>query len=323
MGSNVLLRWRCQRVTRRLLGPGARVQTAVTLQQRPGAQTLLIQFSTSGARALLKLFADEDEARAEAENLEAIGAVEGIRTPSLVGRLGGALLRDYVEGANLGRLRGALSEAEFAPHRSAALANLVAIHCARSEVEKRLTLRRPFASASLAPWLRRSWRKIEGAGVDLYRRRTGNTPAAWRSIDSDTLIDRLVADLDTGRGPAVLGHGDYHLGNLVLSEDGELFTLDLEKLCLAPPWYDLAGTLLGLDGDEREAQVDAYLDAMSHGGCALDMPRSEAQRLARSGILCRSIYYARMLTGAMKSKQDPVRAEQFGRLMDAVAEIAG
>ncbi len=322
MDSSAFLRWRCQRRVRRILGPGARLRTAVELQRRPGARTVLIELSNSGARALLKIFSDEAEARIECENLEAIGSLESVHTPALLGLRGGALLRDYVEGSNLRHLQDELSEEEFEPHRRAVLENLVLIHAARNEVEKQLTLRRPFASDSLGAWIRRSLRKVEETGFALYGRHAGPVPAAWRDLNTDTLVGRLVDDLDTGRGPAVLGHGDYHLGNLVLSERGEIFTLDLEKLCLAPPWYDLAGTAIGVEGEDEDLRVARYLDAMQQAGHPLGVSLPEALRLARSGTLCRWLYYARMLTRTMKSGRDATRFEYFGRLMDAMTRLA-
>ncbi|MEV4826558.1 phosphotransferase [Micromonospora sp. NPDC049274] len=65
--------------------------------------------------------------------------------------------------------------------------------------------------------------------------------ATWASVaDRVSTVLRGVERLAAGRsGPAVICHGDPHLGNLLLGPDGQVWLVDWDDAVLAPPECDL------------------------------------------------------------------------------------
>ncbi|CCH18109.1 phosphotransferase enzyme family protein [Micromonospora lupini] len=65
--------------------------------------------------------------------------------------------------------------------------------------------------------------------------------ATWASVaDRVTTLIRGVERLAAARsGPAVVCHGDSHLGNLLLGPDGQVWLIDWDDAVLAPPECDL------------------------------------------------------------------------------------
>lgn len=83
--------------------------------------------------------------------------------------------------------------------------------------------------------------------------------SALSGDDRDLLKDqyrRLRREVETAAGRQVPLHGDAHLGNLLLSDSGPIWT-DFEDACLGPPEYDIAG--LPSSVWLRFAQVDQQL----------------------------------------------------------------
>lgn len=116
-----------------------------------------------------------------------------------------------------------------------------------------------------------------GAGaVDRTPRRTARELAElWKAIDEqltdeerdkvptlDTLAREVLRRLE--RGPAVLVHGDLHLGNVMSDDDGQPQIIDWTDAALAWPGVDAYIMLARLkpSDEEREELVGAYVSAL-------------------------------------------------------------
>ncbi|MFD2767040.1 phosphotransferase [Micromonospora eburnea] len=85
---------------------------------------------------------------------------------------------------------------------------------------------------------------------DSADRWTREVAAHWRAAAADTArlldrVDRLGAELRARPAELVVCHGDPHLGNVLLSPDGEVWLIDWDDAVLAPRERDLMFVLGG------------------------------------------------------------------------------
>ncbi|MEO1055696.1 MAG: phosphotransferase [Actinomycetota bacterium] len=86
---------------------------------------------------------------------------------------------------------------------------------------------------------------FEQVFVDVLRGRAAQVEAAdiVNGRDSERLtafVDHSIDRLSSTHGARVLAHGDLTPANLVVTSEGDLVAIDLDKACLAPPACDLA-----------------------------------------------------------------------------------
>lgn len=106
----------------------------------------------------------------------------------------------------------------------------------------------------LAPHLRLAER-IEGA------RTLTADDRAWLHGRLDELENTYDAGLPPGLGDRVV-HGDASAGNIVATDDGQVVVLDLERLSVGPPEWDLTNTAIDYTtfGDLGEAGYHDFCD---------------------------------------------------------------
>jgi aminoglycoside phosphotransferase (APT) family kinase protein len=82
-----------------------------------------------------------------------------------------------------------------------------------------------------------SWEKHYGSKMD--RNIKAYKECGTRFIGDDLLIDKLneLRDLIKAR-PVTFQHGDYHIGNFLLCEDGNLGILDFDRWDIGDPWEE-------------------------------------------------------------------------------------
>ena len=82
-----------------------------------------------------------------------------------------------------------------------------------------------------------SWEKHYGSKMD--RNIKAYKECGTRFIGDDILIDKLneLRDLIKAR-PVSFQHGDYHIGNFLLCEDGNLGILDFDRWDIGDPWEE-------------------------------------------------------------------------------------
>ena len=82
-----------------------------------------------------------------------------------------------------------------------------------------------------------SWEKHYGSKMD--RNIKAYKECGTRFIGDDILIDKLneLRDLIKAR-PVTFQHGDYHIGNFLLCEDGNLGILDFDRWDIGDPWEE-------------------------------------------------------------------------------------
>ena len=77
-------------------------------------------------------------------------------------------------------------------------------------------------------------------------------------------VERLATDQRARPGPAVVCHGDPHLGNLLLGPDGQVWLIDWDDAVLAPPECDLMFVVGGvlafapISADQQRAVLAGY-----------------------------------------------------------------
>jgi len=81
------------------------------------------------------------------------------------------------------------------------------------------------------------WEKHYGSKMD--RNIKAYKECGTRFIGDDLLIDKLneLRDLIKAR-PVTFQHGDYHIGNFLLCEDGNLGILDFDRWDIGDPWEE-------------------------------------------------------------------------------------
>lgn len=103
---------------------------------------------------------------------------------------------------------------------------------------------------------------------------TDSFPAAYRNQERFFKGTRRMWEIEDASVPA-LSHGDTHVGNTYITEDGAPRFLDWQTVCLGPYMADVAYFLVGaLAIDDRRANekdlLKFYLNALKrHGGPAL------------------------------------------------------
>lgn len=102
----------------------------------------------------------------------------------------------------------------------------------------------------------REWCLCGYLGVDLK-------PSAARALD--LVFDEIAGWIDAeGR---VLAHRDFHLANLMVSDDGRLAVIDFQDLAMCSPVYDAASFIFDaevIDGDMRDAAIEAWRRSSPH-----------------------------------------------------------
>ncbi|MDG4758403.1 aminoglycoside phosphotransferase family protein [Micromonospora sp. WMMD710] len=88
--------------------------------------------------------------------------------------------------------------------------------------------------------------------------------AADRVATLTHAVERLAAELRDRPGPAVVCHGDPHLGNLLLGPEGRVWLIDWDDAVLAPPECDLMFVIGGvlafapISAEQQEAVLAGY-----------------------------------------------------------------
>lgn len=317
-------RWaefRARRALARILGPHARIGRSVLLRSR--THTRIWRFDVEGGVAtVLKWKEPNARVEYEARHLRAINAVVDVRSPRLLGCEGAYLAQEFRVGRPFGSLRAELPYAEYRAQVFAVVRTLVAIHAARDLVLAAAAPRERMTRRALESRLRRARAEIE-AEVGRVRGDGFAPPDARRAALSPACLETLVADLHAERPEAVLGHGDFHAGNLLVGEDAELIVLDWGRLSLATPWCDLAHPLLALQVPDRVAAVDHYLAAAQTRGLLLGLEPAQAQRLARSGMAYTLLIAARRSLRSGREARGARRGRDLGARLDAVSALVG
>ncbi len=122
---------------------------------------------------------------------------------------------------------------------------------------------------------------LRGIDVDEYARASGGELELLSLFHSDNALfeaaNRLIAVRNGDSGREVLSHGDLRADQFVLAAGGEIWVVDLEELCTAPPEFDLAHLYASLvfmsvydvctveqpDETENERLDDLYLEEAS------------------------------------------------------------
>ena len=313
---------RARRALARILGPHARIGRSVLLKSR--THTRVWRFDVEGGAAtVLKWKQPDARAEREARHLRAINAVADVPSPRLLGCEGPYLAQEFRVGRPLRKLRAQLSYPEYRAQIFAVVRALAAIHSARDAVLAAAAPRERMTRRAIESRLRRARAEIEAAGLGRARGDGTAAPAAWRVALSAGCLETLVADLHAERPEAVLGHGDFHPGNLLVGEDAGLVVLDWGQLSLATPWCDLAHPLIALQAADQTAAVEHYLAAARARGLLAGLEPAQAQRLARSGMAYTLLMMAKDWLRSGRAPRGARRARDLGARLDAVSALVG
>jgi len=313
---------RARRALARILGPHARIAKSVLLRRRSHSRVWRFDLE-GGVATVLKWKEPNERAEREARHLRAINAVAEIRSPRLLGCDGPYLAQEFRAGRSLRKLRAELPGPKYRAQVFAVVRALAAIHAARDQVLAAAAPRERMTRRALESRLRRARAEIEAEGLGRPRGDCSAPTDAWRAALSAACLETLVADLHAERPEAVLGHGDFHSGNLLVGDDGEVVVLDWGQLSLATPWCDLAHPLLALQEADRADAVDHYLVAARARGLLAGLEPERAQRLARSGMAYTLLITAKDWLRSGRAAHDAGRARNLGARLDAVSALVG
>jgi spectinomycin phosphotransferase len=120
--------------------------------------------------------------------------------------------------------------------------------------------------------------------------------------------EELAAQVVRRDLPFVLCHGDIHVGNVLLSEDGALYVVDWDTVILAPKERDLMFVGGGIGAAPEGAQVAHFF--RGYGACTVDPEALAYYRCERVvediAVYCRELLW--------KTEPSPDRAEQLHQL---------
>ncbi len=134
--------------------------------------------------------------------------------------------------------------------------------------------------------------------------------------------EALVGSLQTGSLPRVLCHGDIHAGNLLLSDEEQVYVVDWDTLCFAPKEHDLMFIGAGIGNTWLTAQEEA-LFYQGYGATLIDpiaLTYYRYERIVQDiAVYCEDILFS--------SQSDADRAEGLRQLTGqflpgSVVEIA-
>ncbi len=315
--------WRERRAIRRILGKRAHIEERAELRHRQEVRTEVLRLAGDASGYVLKTYRQARDAQREAENLAAVQGVAGLAAPHYCGVAGPRLIRRFVAGETLAALEQKVGFEGCRDAYAAAVEVLARIHAARDAVATQTRLPAPFERSVLAARLRRTLARIERVGFPFFAAHAGPLPRGWPAFAWESLAGRLVEDLHTASGAAVLGHGDYCAANLVVEPSGGVVVIDWDQLSLATPWRDLGRLLRGAPAGRRAELTVRYLGAAQRSGLLPDVRESRAFELVESGVLYDCLAVARIAASSLRARGDPRDAKEFREVIDRVVERGG